>query len=89
MPRLDRLPELNRNALLSFPAPVNETAPYVHLSKPLRECRVALVTTAGLHVRGDIPFASGDQSYRVIPSTTPSNEILQSHVRPCAYSAGH
>ncbi|HTE86110.1 MAG TPA: glycine/sarcosine/betaine reductase selenoprotein B family protein [Dehalococcoidia bacterium] len=79
MPKLDRLPEVNRNALLTFPAPVNDGAPCSPLAKPLSACRVALVTTAGLHMRGDVAFVSGDQSYRVIPSATPGGEILQSH----------
>jgi D-proline reductase (dithiol) PrdB len=79
MPRLDRLPELNRNALLTFPAPVNDSAPYTPMRAPLSASRLALVTTAGLHVRGDRPFASGDQTYRVIASSTAPADILQSH----------
>ena len=79
MPRLDRLPETNRNALLTFPAPVNDSTPWTPLTKPLADCRVALVTTAGLHVRGDRPFVPGDPSYRIIPTETPPGEMLQSH----------
>ena len=79
MPRLDRLPEINRNTLLTFPAPVNETAPCTPVRKPLAECRVALVTTAGLHLRGDKPFVPGDPSYRVIPMISEQGDILQSH----------
>lgn len=79
MPRLDRLPETNRNNLLTFPAPVNETAPRTPLRKPLADCRVALVTTAGMHLRSDRPFVPGDPSYRVIPSSSEQGEILQSH----------
>src|SRR3989442_1683370 len=79
MPRLDRLPQISRNNLLTFPAQVNETAPFVRPGKPLAGCRLAIVTTAGLHVRGDRPFTPGDQTYRVIPSDTPSADILQSH----------
>src|SRR6202795_1193093 len=79
MPRLDRLPQINRNNLLTFPAQVNDTAPFVTLGKPLSACRLALVTTAGLHRRGDRPFGPGDQTYRVIPSDAPAADILQSH----------
>ena len=79
MPRLDRLPQLNRNNLVTFPAQVNDTAPFVAPVKPLAACRLAIVTTAGLHRRGDRPFAPGEQTYRVIPSDTPAAEILQSH----------
>jgi D-proline reductase (dithiol) PrdB len=79
LPRLDRLPEINRNALLTFPAPVNESAPCTPLGKPLAACRVTIVTTAGMHLRGDAPFVGGDQSYRVLPSTAKASDILQSH----------
>ncbi len=79
MPRLDRLPQVNRSNLLTFPAQVNDTAPFSVLAKPLAVCRLAIVTTAGLHRRGDRLFGPGDQTYRVIPSDTPTVDIVQSH----------
>lgn len=79
MPRLDRLPEINRNSLLMLPVPRNETAPWTPLARPLPECRLAIVTTAGLHLRDDRPFAGGDPSFRVIPATSRADEIIQSH----------
>ena len=79
MPRLDRLPQLNRNNLLMLPVPVNDTAPFARLARPIPECRLAIVTTAGLHRRGDRPFGPADQSYRVIPAETPAAQIVQSH----------
>src|SRR5215204_4457323 len=79
MPRLDHLPEANRKGLLALAVQVNETAPFVRLAKPLAQCRVAIVTTAGMHRRSDTPFGPGDQGYRVIPSDTPDADIVQSH----------
>ena len=79
MPRLDRLPQLNRNNLLMLPVQVNDTAPYTLLASPLSACCLAIVTTAGLHRRGDRPFGPGEQAYRVIPSDTPATDIVQSH----------
>ena len=79
MPRLDRLSDAARTTLLTFPARASATAPFSTLGRPRAACRLALVTTAGLHRRGDRPFAPGDQSYRVIPSATPTAEIVQSH----------
>lgn len=79
MPRLDRLPQINRNNFVTFPARVNDTAPFSPLAKPLAACRLAIVTTAGVHRRSDRPFGPGDQSYRVIPSDTPAADIVQSH----------
>jgi D-proline reductase (dithiol) PrdB len=79
MPRLDRLPSPNRSTLLTFPAQVNDTAPFVVPARPLSRCRLAIVTTAGLHRRADRPFGPGEQGYRVIPADTPSADIVQSH----------
>ncbi len=41
--------------------------------------RLALVTTAGVHLRGDTPFKGGEQTYRAIPSNAPAKDILLSH----------
>ncbi len=45
--------------------------PFVRPEKPLRECRLALVTTGGVHLledaRFDIDDPSGDCSYREVP----------------------
>ncbi len=79
MPRLDRLPQLNRNNLLMLPVHVHDTTPFTVPPVPLAGCRLAIVTTAGLHRRADRPFGPGDQSYRIIPVDTPSAEIVQSH----------
>lgn len=79
MPRLEDLSETARQGHLNFPCFDHDYAPYVPLTKPLAECRLALVTTAGLHVRGDKLFGNNDQTYRVIPSSTPARDIVQSH----------
>jgi D-proline reductase (dithiol) PrdB len=79
MPRLDRLPEGNRKNLLNLPIQENATAPFTKLAKPLAQSRIAIVTTAGLHRRGDKPFGPGEQTYRVIPTETPAADIIQSH----------
>ena len=47
---------------------------------PLRESRVAIVTTSGVHARGDRPFDIGAADYRVIPGDTPAGALLMSHV---------
>lgn len=47
--------------------------PFVLPQKPLEECRIALVTTGGVHVPGDARFdiddPLGDCSHREIPKT--------------------
>jgi len=79
VPRLDRLPEGNRKNLLALPVQVNDGTPFVPLRRPLAACRLAVVTTAGLHRRGDRTFGPGDQTYREIPADTPTVDIVQSH----------
>ena len=79
MPRLEDLTEIARQGHLNFPAFEHDDAPFVALKKPLSEVKLALVTTAGLHLQSDAPFTSGDQTYRVIPSDTSARHIVQSH----------
>jgi D-proline reductase (dithiol) PrdB len=79
MPRLDRLSEAQRTSLLSHESIENESAPWTPLAKPLADARLALVTTAGLHVRGAAPFTGGHQGYRAIPADTPLANVMLSH----------
>ena len=85
MPRLEYLDERTRRAILYFPCEENDTTPWTPLSRDLTQCRVALVTSAAIHLRSDEPFpaadsAEGDSSYRVIPSTAGVSDIIQSHL---------
>lgn len=83
MPKLEILTVQQREMLLNWPTPEHENSPWTEMTKPLSECKVALLTTAGLHVRGDNPFTTarngGDASFRVIPRDTDPADILQSH----------
>jgi len=83
MPRLETLSELNRNVLQSFPCVESDTTPWQPLRQALSESTLALVTSAGLHLKNDTPFVTdpkqGDTSYRIIPSTAMASDIVQSH----------
>jgi D-proline reductase (dithiol) PrdB len=46
---------------------------------PLRVRRVAIVTTSGVHARGERPFEIGAADYRVIPGDTPAADLIMSH----------
>jgi D-proline reductase (dithiol) PrdB len=46
----------------------------------LNKRRVAIVTTSGVHVRGDRPFEIGAADYRVIPGDTLAGNLIMSHV---------
>ena len=50
------------------------------LSFPLAECRVALVTSCGVHLRTDPPFVlTGDTSFRTLPATLAREDIAVTH----------
>ncbi len=79
MPSLDNLSESTRNTVLTLPVEANDSSPFRRPAKPLSRARVAIVTSAGLHLRDDRPFVSGDATYRRIPSTVSARDLLQSH----------
>lgn len=73
-------------AFKSYPRPAVGETPWTPLARPLAECRLAVVTTAGLYRPGaDAPFAGeapdGDFTWRAIPLDTPPSglEIAHTH----------
>ncbi|MDD5760160.1 MAG: glycine/sarcosine/betaine reductase selenoprotein B family protein [Desulfobulbaceae bacterium] len=79
MARLDRMPEDERNHILALPCPTFSSSPWV-TGPPLAKRRVAIVTTAGLHLRNSQPFGVGASDYRIIPANTTANEVVMSHI---------
>jgi D-proline reductase (dithiol) PrdB len=83
MVRLADLPGWDReNFLKKVPTlPQFRSTPLVRGSA-LAQRRVAIVTTAGLHVRGDQPFGAGAASmdYRVIPGDVAPGDLVMSHL---------
>jgi len=81
MARLSELPEWEREHHLQKIRDLPDFGPMPWASgPPIRERRVAVVTTAGLQVRGDRPFGLGSTDYRVIPADTPAGDVVMSHV---------
>ena len=80
MPRLDQLSEIHRRSALFFPCMEHDDAPWAPMRKPLSQSKVAVVSTAGLHLRGDKLFQGGDPSYRVVPSDAKTGDVILSHV---------
>lgn len=79
MARLETLPAHEREHLLSVPCPSFETMPW-QSGPPLSRRRLALISTAGLHRRGDRTFDVGAADYRLIPVGTPANDLVMSHI---------
>jgi D-proline reductase (dithiol) PrdB len=61
----------------------SESVPWAPMARPVREAVVALVTTAGVHLRADPAFdmtdPAGDPSFRVIPVEAPRAEVTITH----------
>jgi len=79
MARLEKLPAGMAEHLLKVPCPQFEEPSFVH-GPALAERRVAIVSTAGLHLRGDRPFTSLAADYRVIPGDVSAGDLLMSHI---------
>ncbi len=80
MVRLESLGEEERKRLLSLPCPTYNTTPWAK-APALKEMRLALLTTAGLHLRTDRPFEfKPDDFYRIIPGDVKPNDLVMSHL---------
>jgi D-proline reductase (dithiol) PrdB len=79
--RLNDLPEVEARhlSLDRIVCPTYDDTPALAGSR-LALRRVAIISTAGLHRRGDRPFQPGDGSYRVIPADTQAADLVMSHI---------
>lgn len=80
---ITRFPILAKRFIESFSPIETEGIPWSPVRKPLKESRVALVTTAGVHQRDQKPFdmddPDGDPTFRVIDVSTPINDLTITH----------
>ncbi|EPY2272678.1 D-proline reductase (dithiol) protein PrdB [Clostridium sporogenes] len=61
-------------------APVTPPPVWTPLTKPLKDCKVGFATAGGIHIKTQEPFkTAGDFTYRIIPSDTPSSELMVTH----------
>jgi hypothetical protein len=58
---------------------VNTEAPWSALTKPIAETRVALISSGGFYVEGQVPFGENDTSIRPIPRDTPAGDLRIYH----------
>src|SRR5438477_514481 len=79
MARLTDLPPAVAKRYAELECPTFATTPWV-TGPPLAERRVAIVSSAGLVVRGQKPFRGRDADYRVIPSETRPDQLMFSHI---------
>ncbi len=79
MTRLTDLPPGQGKRLAEIECPDFETRPWV-TGPALSQRRVAIVSSAGLVVRGKNPFRGRDPDYHAIPVTTRPENLLISHI---------
>jgi len=74
---------VNRVTAAAMTPRLSGEVPWTAPTKPLAESAVALVSTAGFHLRGDEPFdvdaQLGDPSYRSFPKDVRANDLVVSH----------
>ena len=78
-----RVPALARRWGRGFDALSFDDVPLARIRKPLRECRIALITTGGVHLRDQPPYdmadPRGDPTFRIIPAETPRARLAITH----------
>ena len=79
MTRLTDLPPDQAKRLAEVECPDFKTRPWV-TGPALSRRRIAIVSSAGLVVRGEDPFRGRDPQYHAIPATTRSADLLCSHI---------
>lgn len=83
MAELDELPLKARLFLKMYPWRRIDPTPWVPLRRPVRECRVAIVSSAGFSPAGQPPFdqdvRGGDPTFRVVDANTPVASLGESH----------
>jgi D-proline reductase (dithiol) PrdB len=73
MARLEDLPLTHRLFVENYPFRKVDWAPGARLAKPLAQSKLALISSAGVHLPGqtpfDLAFRGGDFSFREMPNT--------------------
>lgn len=73
-----------KEAFKTYPFAVNHGAPWAPLKKPLAECTVAVLTTAGLYLRDSQPpfdaaNIEGDWTFRALPADASPADLGIAH----------
>jgi D-proline reductase (dithiol) PrdB len=79
MAKLNNLSEPMRSHLVNLPCPSFDAHPWIG-GPALSDRRVSIISTAGLHRRGDRPFESITGDYRIIPGDIKAQDLVMTHV---------
>jgi D-proline reductase (dithiol) PrdB len=80
---ITNLPALAKGFIEAYKPWESEGIPWTPVKKPLAESTVAIITTAGVHLKDQKPFnmhdKNGDPSFREIDGTTPVRDLMITH----------
>ncbi len=79
MARLDQIPDAIREHLLRLDLPNFSPTPPAP-GPALAERRIAIVSTAGIHLRGEPAYLPLAADYRVIPGDVEPRDVVMSHI---------
>ncbi|MBT3787490.1 MAG: selenoprotein B glycine/betaine/sarcosine/D-proline reductase [Alphaproteobacteria bacterium] len=79
MVALSNLTEHYQKLLGNLECPSFESEPWVNPG-PLKDRRVTIISSGGIHHRDEVPFKGGDFGYRTIPANADARDIVMSHV---------
>lgn len=79
MARIEDIPLGTREAVVGLACPEPANFPWVR-PRPLAQSRIAILTSAALHRRSEMPFPAGTAEFRELPSSLPASEMLMSHI---------
>lgn len=79
MVRIADLPDVQQVSIPNMPCPEFEDTACVD-GPPLAERRIAIVSSAGLTPRGQVPFVANDGGFREIAHDLPVAEVLMTHL---------
>lgn len=90
MASIFKLDNLYRFFMKAYPVKTHTDTPITPLNKALTDCRIALITTAGLYLKEQKPYneriIGGDCSYREIPNSLEIQSLSHGH-RSMVYDA--
>ena len=79
MVSMSNLTEHYQNLLGNLECPTFESEPWVNPG-PLKDRRIAVISSAGIHHRDEAPFRGGDAGYRTLPADINPRDVVMSHV---------
>ena len=79
MARTEDIPQPTRDVVLALACPELPGSPWVS-ARPLQDSRIAILTSAALHPRTELPFAAGTAEFRTLPASFAAADMALSHI---------